>query len=292
MQLLCSLFLSPKHRYTSDRGRFPFVIGMSHRITTAACLIIGDEVLNAKIKDLNSYSFAKYCFELGIELRKVMVVPDESEEIVEAIRAMQRYDFIVTSGGIGPTHDDITYESLAKAYNLPLSIDKDTEMRMNRLAKNPPKDRPTLERQAALRMATFPTGPNVTKHFVAEDLWVPVVTIDHRVHVLPGIPRLFNRLLNGMMPLLLDRLDTRKYVRRYVSTKTSESGMAAPLSELQDRYGPEGVKIGSYPHIESSCNTVSVICNHDNDVSDKVVAEVIERVAGYEISAEEEAKLH
>lgn len=283
--------ISPRFNAVTNAG-LAFVISMAHRITTAACLIIGDEVLNAKIKDLNSYSFAKYCFELGIDLRSVMVVPDESEEIVAAIRSMQRYDFIVTSGGIGPTHDDITYEALAKAYNLPLKLDKDTEARMNLLAKNKPKDRPALERQAALRMATFPAGPNVTKYFVADDLWVPVVSIDHRVHVLPGIPRLFNRLLNGLMPFLLDRLDTRKCVRHYVSTQTSESGMATPLGEIQEKYAVHGVKIGSYPHMESGCNTVSIICNHDDDVSHAVVAEVIQQVGGYEISAEEEAKLH
>ncbi|KAK6539767.1 hypothetical protein TWF694_009961 [Orbilia ellipsospora] len=92
-------------------------------IQTAACLVIGDEVLNGKIVDTNSPWFAKFCFSLGLDLKRVEVIPDDEGDIVEAVRRMSgRYDIVVTSGGIGPTHDDITYPSIAKAYAISLNM--------------------------------------------------------------------------------------------------------------------------------------------------------------------------
>ncbi|KAG9074489.1 hypothetical protein FS749_013949, partial [Ceratobasidium sp. UAMH 11750] len=102
-------------------------LGKGKTIKTAACLVIGDEILNGKTHDSNSNYFAKFCFERGVALKRIEVIADIEEEIVEASRRMvQRYDFVVTSGGIGPTHDDITYSSLATAFNLPLALHRPT----------------------------------------------------------------------------------------------------------------------------------------------------------------------
>ncbi|KAG9074486.1 hypothetical protein FS749_013952, partial [Ceratobasidium sp. UAMH 11750] len=102
-------------------------LGNGKTIKTAACLVIGDEILNGKTHDSNSNYFAKFCFERGVALKRTEVIADIEEEIVEASRRMvQKYDFVVTSGGIGPTHDDITYSSLAIAFNLPLALHQPT----------------------------------------------------------------------------------------------------------------------------------------------------------------------
>jgi len=91
--------------------------------------------LNGKTKDTNSNFFAQFCFDLGIELKRIEVIADDEDEIIEAARRMTKnYDFVVTSGGIGPTHDDITYASLAKAFDLPLVHHKETMERMWTLA--------------------------------------------------------------------------------------------------------------------------------------------------------------
>lgn len=83
-----------------------------------SCLIIGDEVLNGKTKDTNSNFLAQFCFTAGIDLKRIEVIADDEEEIIEAARRMsEKYDWVISSGGIGPTHDDITYQSMAKAFN-------------------------------------------------------------------------------------------------------------------------------------------------------------------------------
>lgn len=262
----------------------------THRIRTAACLIIGDEVLNGKIRDSNSHYFAKYCFELGIEMRRVCVVPDEEQDIMSTLRDLSKYDFVVTTGGIGPTHDDITYEAVAKAYNLPLELDEETELKMNLLAKRKPAECPPDQRAAQLRMATLPKGPNVTRSYVMDDVWVPIVGIDHRVYIFPGIPQLFEKLLECMKPQILPRIDTPVLQRRFVSTTRSESEIAKALGEIQDEYRSVGVKIGSYPHMHLSRNTVSIICPEDADADlERIVHQVVEAVGGEEITAEEEA---
>jgi molybdenum cofactor synthesis domain-containing protein len=88
---------------------------------TAACLIIGDEVLNGKTKDSNSHYLSKLCFSYGIQLKRIEVIPDDCGDIVKSVKNLvAAHDFVFTSGGIGPTHDDITYKSIAKAFYMPL----------------------------------------------------------------------------------------------------------------------------------------------------------------------------
>ena len=93
-------------------------------VVTAAFLVIGDEILSGRTKDKNIGFVADYMTSLGIDLKEVRVVPDEQQEIVPAVNALRaRYDYVFTSGGIGPTHHDITAESVAAAFNVPLNLD-------------------------------------------------------------------------------------------------------------------------------------------------------------------------
>src|SRR5579859_7003269 len=94
------------------------------QVVTAAVLVIGDEILSGRTKDKNIGYIAEYLTALGIELREVRVVGDEEAEIVAAVNALRaRYDYVFTTGGIGPTHDDITAESIAKAFGVPIDHD-------------------------------------------------------------------------------------------------------------------------------------------------------------------------
>ncbi|ODV97706.1 hypothetical protein PACTADRAFT_78158 [Pachysolen tannophilus NRRL Y-2460] len=236
-------------------------------IKTAGCIVIGDEVLNSKIRDTNSQFFAKYCFGKGIDLKKISIIGDDELEIKNTVLEFdKKFDFIVTSGGIGPTHDDITYSSIAKAFNLPLEIDlfarEKLETHHSELIKNFNKE----QKEANLRMVTLPHGSNV-QTFYTQDLWVPIVNINNKLNILPGIPRLFERmLLEGIDPAIAKRLDPNlKFKSYYVNTKFPESRIAPILNKLikNDRFNQIDIKLGCYPHKDS--NTVSVTGRILND---------------------------
>ncbi|TKW50902.1 Uncharacterized protein CTA1_9377 [Colletotrichum tanaceti] len=269
-------------------------------IHTAACLIIGDEVLGGKTVDTNSAYMAKWCFSLGINLKRVEVIEDDEGEIVEAVRRMSdRYDFVVTSGGIGPTHDDITYQSIAKAFDLPLVLNQDAFERMKRLSKPHPNqphfdwdvDSPAL--QAKLRMVILPTDekrdPSKQFLFPHEDLWVPVNVVNGNIHILPGVPRLFEKLLDGLKPSIVPRLtdpEGKGLCRVLISTLLPESAVAGYLTQLAAKVEPKGVKVGSYPRWEQN-GTVTLV-GRDQAFIESIVDEVVEGVQGKRVYAEGE----
>lgn len=263
------------------------------RIRNAAIMVIGDEILNGKIKDTNSHHFAQYCFELGVDLQHISVVPDEESVIVETLKQLRsKFDFIVTSGGIGPTHDDKTYESIAQAYHLPLRLDDETVEKMNELSLHPPKNKPkgSSELKAQLRMARFPFGSSVHHHFVVSELWVPVVSVENKVYIFPGIPSLFKQLLEGLRPHIVERVSAPKLARKYVSTTTPESKMASILGEIHNRFQSKNVKIGSYPHFNDKRNTVSII-GPDEAILNEIVKEVMPQLENsHEITAADESR--
>lgn len=273
----------------------------SRTIHTAACLIIGDEVLGGKTVDTNSAYVAKFCFRLGIILRRIEVIADDQSEIVEAVRRMsQNYDFVVTSGGIGPTHDDITYESIASAFSLPLTLHEETVSKMRKLSKPHPSqvnfswDVPSPALTAKLRMARLPIDNSrpISSQvlFPVEELWVPVCCVNGNVHILPGVPRLFERLLDGLEPILLPRLqdsEAKGVTRILISTPLAESEMASYLADLAARVEKNGVKIGSYPRWGKSKNTVTLV-GKDIDFLESLVGEVETNVKGKRVFVEGE----
>ncbi|ETW77343.1 molybdenum cofactor biosynthesis protein [Heterobasidion irregulare TC 32-1] len=223
-------------------------LGKGRYIKTAAALIIGDEILNGKTLDKNSNYFARYCFENGIDLKKIEVIPDVEEDIIEASRRMvQKYDFVITSGGIGPTHDDITYASLAKSFNQSLAYHDETLRRMAAMSKNRPWVTQQTEEQkkARDRMALFPDCAEVL--FIAKDIWVPVIRLEGKLCVFPGIPSLFQKMLDGLTPFLPFPPASERPFRQQVFTSLPESSIAPYLTSLQERVKSEGVRVGSYP---------------------------------------------
>ncbi|KAM5438991.1 hypothetical protein McanCB56680_005162 [Microsporum canis] len=270
-------------------------------ICTAACLIIGDEVLGGKTVDTNSPHFAEYCFSLGIQLKRVEVIADEESEIIEAVRRMsEKYDFVVTSGGIGPTHDDITYQSIARAFNLPLVLHEKALERMRRLSKpqqagpNFDWDTPSDALTARLRMVHIPTDKDLPLEdqalFIDDDLWVPITVVNGNVYTLPGVPSLFRRLLAGLKPILLPRLvnpEGKGMHRILISTPLVESSVAAYLTDLAARVEPKGVKVGSYPRWGKRRNTVTLV-GADLEFLESLVPEVERNVEGRRVQREDE----
>jgi len=272
----------------------------TRKIRTAACLIIGDEVLGGKTVDTNSAYMAKFCFKLGMNLKRIEVIADDESEIIEAVRRMsENYDFIVTSGGIGPTHDDITYQSIGKAFGLKLKLHQESYEKMKKLSKPHPSqpnfswDEDTPARKAKLRMIELPYDDSRDDKsqviFPVEDLWVPVACINGNVHILPGVPRLFEKLLDGLKPLLLPRLiDPEKGIYRIIiSTPLPESAVAPYLTELAEKVEPKGVKVGSYPRWGKARNTVTLV-GRDQELLESLVAEVEKNVEGKRVKVEGE----
>lgn len=210
------------------------------------------------------------------------------------------YDFVVTSGGIGPTHDDITYQSIAKAFGLPLILHEVAHEKMKKLSRPHPSqkdfswDVDSAARRAKLRMIQLPYDKTLPDEdqviFASEDLWVPISVVNGNIHILPGIPRLFEKMLEGLKPRILPRLvdPEGKGVHRVLfSTPLAESEVADYLTQLSLKVESKGVKVGSYPRWGKSRNTVTLV-GKDKEYMESLVPEVAEGVEGRRIQVEGE----
>ncbi|KAM3481103.1 hypothetical protein MY8738_004641 [Beauveria namnaoensis] len=267
-------------------------------IQTAACLIIGDEVLGGK------------------RLKKIEVVEDDEADIIDAVRRLSTtYDFVVTRQVLQeahyiremsiissnqPSHDDITYQAIAKAFDLPLKIHDEAFKRMKLLAKPHPSqpkfnwDEDSPDLRAKMRMVYLPTDESrpLTDQFLftSEELWVPVSVVNGNVHILPGIPRLFTTLLDGIKPHILSRLvdpEGKGSHRVIIQTPFSESKVAGYLTDLAGRVEPKGVKVGSYPHWGRKFNTVTLV-GKDHAFLESLVDEVVKNVEGKRVYKQED----
>ncbi|KAJ2848818.1 hypothetical protein GGI22_005655, partial [Coemansia erecta] len=213
------------------------------------------EILNGKVLDINSHLFAKRCFELGVEMEKIEVVADKHEAICASIKQLSStHDIVFTSGGIGPTHDDITYSALARAFGSKLEYNAQTLDRMRDIMKDHhvahlPDPHGSPEQIAGARMALFPADATLT--FPCDEFWVPVVCIAGNVHVFPGIPKLFEKMVDAYLPGLVSTLSDKQHVQAFsralVGTWSRESVVAPVLTRLQDQYSQFGIRLGSYP---------------------------------------------
>ncbi|KAI9894617.1 MAG: hypothetical protein M1814_001972 [Vezdaea aestivalis] len=236
-----------------------------------------------------------------MDLKRIEVIADNEGEIIEATRRMSdNYDFVVTSGGIGPTHDDITYSSIAKGFGLKLTLHEGAFERMKRLSKphasqpNFSWDVPSPQLTAKKRMVELPIDSSRDEAsqvlFVDEKLWVPICVVNGNIHILPGVPRLFTALIEGMKPLLLPRLtdpEGKGIHRIMISTPQAESEVAPYLTELAARVDSKGIKVGSYPRWDKERNTVTLV-GRDRDFMESIVKEVEEAVQGRRVSVEGE----
>ncbi|KAH9043604.1 putative molybdopterin binding domain-containing protein [Lactarius hengduanensis] len=216
-------------------------------------------VLNGKTLDRNSNYFARYCFENGIELKRIEVIPDEEDEIIEASRRMvQKYDFVITTGGIGPTHDDITYASLAKAFNQPLVHHAETLHRMTEMSKHRSwvHTQDEEQRRAREKMALFPADAETL--FVASDIWVK-----RKLCVFPGIPSLFQKDAGRVEGISTLPPSSERPFRHQIFTSLPESSIAPYLTSLQKRVKEEGVSVGSYPLIRKGVYVSLIGQNED-----------------------------
>ncbi|KRA45641.1 competence/damage-inducible protein A [Devosia sp. Root635] len=204
---------------------------------TAALLVIGDEILSGRTKDVNIGATADFCTDLGIELREVRVVSDETDDIVDAVNALRaRYTYVFTTGGIGPTHDDITADAIAKAFGVALPINPEARAMLEaRWAQTG-----TKVNEARLRMARIPEGAMLIVNSVSA---APGFRIGN-VHVMAGVPVIMRAMLEALVPVLKGG---RKVLSVTVKAAVGEGTLGGPLGALQEQY-PD-VKMGSYPQM-------------------------------------------
>jgi molybdenum cofactor synthesis domain-containing protein len=201
---------------------------------TAAILVIGDEILSGRTKDKNIGYIAEYLSGMGINLREVRVVPDVEEEIIAALDALRhRYTYVFTTGGIGPTHDDITADAVAKAFGVALPEDpRAVELLLQRIK---PEDLNAARR----RMARIPEGASLVQNAVSK---APGFLLGN-VIVMAGVPAVMHAMLDDVAPRL--RTGTRLTVESLDAMGLPEGAYAAGLGDVAQTHA--GVSIGSYP---------------------------------------------
>jgi molybdenum cofactor synthesis domain-containing protein len=212
--------------------------GAAKEIVTAALLVIGDEILSGRTKDKNVGYIAEYLTALGIDLKEVRVVGDEESAIVDALNALRhRHTYVFTTGGIGPTHDDITADSVAKAFGVSIDVDP----RALAILQERIKATGAEMNEARMRMTRIPKGADLVLNKVsgAPGFWL------ENVIVMAGVPTIMQAMLDEVSPKLKTGV---RMLSETVRADTREGDIGSQLGEIA-KANPE-VAIGSYPFFD------------------------------------------
>ncbi|MDX8397107.1 MAG: molybdopterin-binding protein [Mariprofundaceae bacterium] len=224
---------------------------------SAAILVIGNEVLSGRTREANAYLAAQELFKKGCKLHEVVIVPDRKADIIDHLnRLRHNYDAVITSGGIGPTHDDITMDAIAESFGVAL-LEHDATMKKMHAHYG------TDLNAGRRRMARLPEG---AKPIICEASFMPGAHINN-VYVLAGVPSIFESQLNTF----LHHFGGKPYIRHEIDVNLAESCFAKALSDIQDQF-PD-VEIGSYPRLcgDKACGK---ICLSSQDLSSLEQAEL------------------
>lgn len=245
----------------------------------AALMIIGDEILSGSIQDTNTPWLATFLRARGVDLIRVEMVPDSYEDIADSLHRLRSKvsddGFVFTSGGIGPTHDDITYDAIAKALGLRIELHAETHERM----KVHYKERGLELNESRLRMAHLPTPCKVLPP--SKDIWVPLCNVGGNVYILPGIPRLFSAMIEN-------HGDTFKgpgeIFTKELYSALGEGDFGEALRKVASEGRFQAVRIGSYPNTKWSMSPGA-----DNEGLDYRVKIVVEGRVKEDVEAASEA---
>jgi molybdenum cofactor synthesis domain-containing protein len=216
-----------------------------NRAPTAAIIVIGDEVLSGKVEEQNARFLVRELRKLGVAVRRIEVVPDVTPEIAAAVRAASpAYDHVFTSGGVGPTHDDVTMAAIAAAFGVPVVRDA----YLADLIREVSGDR-FFERD--LRVADVPEGALLLLGEGGQQARWPVVAMQN-VYVLPGVPSILQR----KFAMIRERFRTAPFVTRRLYSQECEGAIADALDRAATDF--PSVAIGSYPHLDATDHKVLV----------------------------------
>jgi molybdenum cofactor synthesis domain-containing protein len=227
---------------------------------TAAIIVIGDEVLSGKVEELNARFLVRELRSLGVAVRRIEIIPDVTDTIVAAVRsASAAFDHVFTSGGIGPTHDDLTIPAIATAFGVPA-------VRHPELAD---MIRAVSQQERNLRMADIPEGATLLRGpGTAESCW-PVIAI-HNVYVLPGVPSILQR----KFAMIRERFRGAPFFSRAVYSQAGEGVIADMLDKAAADF--PAVAIGSYPHIDATDHKVMITLDgRDKALVDRACDQIV-----------------
>lgn len=228
---------------------------------TACALVIGNEVLSGRTRDENLHWIAKRCTEIGIRLAEARILPDVEEVIVEAINDCRgKYHYVFTTGGIGPTHDDITAACVARAFGVKIERRKEAVKLLETFIKKENLN------EARLKMAEMPVGAELVYNPVSK---APGFRMEN-VYVMAGVPSIMRAMFNGFAGSLISG---KRVLSQSVACYLPEGAVAKGLEEIQVRH--PNVDVGSYPFMRSGkfgCTLVSR--GVDQDELDQVVMKI------------------
>ena len=235
---------------------------------TAAMLVIGDEILSGRTQDANFAYVAKFLGALGIDLKEGRVVADVEDDIVAAVNALRvRYSYVFTSGGIGPTHDDITADAIARAFGVGIDFHPEA------LAMLGARYKPGEFNDMRKRMARIPDGATLITNTVST---APGFQIDN-VFVMAGVPMIFRAMLEDVAPRLTRGVPV---VSTTISARVAEGRMAAALAKVQESH--QAVAIGSYPFYREDGFGVQLVVRGRDREAVEAAAQAIEAAVKHE----------
>tara|TARA_B100000959_G_scaffold219248_1_gene231517 strand:+ start:268 stop:1023 length:756 start_codon:yes stop_codon:yes gene_type:complete len=234
----------------------------ANKKVSAAIIVIGNEILSGRTQDVNVITISNWLNDLGIKLEEVRIIPDKEDSIVKTVNEIRRkFNYIFTTGGIGPTHDDITSQSIAKAFNLSYTYHKEAftilkkyygEKKFNKGRKKMAK----LPKNALLIYNPSSAAPG----FIIDN-----------VHCLPGVPSILKSMLGGLKNRVIGG---RKIFSETLNLITVESEIAFPLQKVQNKFND--TEIGSYPFFNKGKIGVSiVICSTEKELIKKCSKEIL-----------------
>ena len=228
---------------------------------TSAILIIGNEILSGRTVDKNTSFIAKWLGDLGISVEEVKIIPDKEDVIISSLNELRKkYQYVFTTGGIGPTHDDITSESVAKALGKKYGYNKEAYAILEKYYAK------SEFNEGRKKMAKMPEGANLIYN---EQGSAPAFYIEN-VFVLPGIPSYVELMLPQLKKVLVSG---KKIISLSCDAKVRESSIAVDLSKIQDKYFD--IDIGSYPYAqESGFGTVLIMRGVDEKRANECKTEV------------------
>ena len=220
------------------------------KVITSGIIIIGNEVLSGRTKDINTSTIAKWLNSLGIEVKEVRVIPDVEETIIETVNSLRKkFNYIFTTGGIGPTHDDITAESVSKAFNVEYGFHKEAYSILEKYYK------PGEFNEGRQKMAKMPVR---AKLILNPTSGAPGFFIDN-VFCLPGVPSILQSIIGGLNNMLIGG---DPILNITISLRTVESEIAKSITEIQKKN--KEVEIGSYPFFRAGKLGVSLVLRSSN----------------------------
>ena len=213
--------------------------------TNAAILIIGNEILSGRTQDINTSTLALWLNSIGVKVQEVKVIPDIEETIVNSVNQLRKiYDYVFTTGGIGPTHDDITAQSVAKAFNLDYEMHKEGYKILEKHYK------PGEFNEGRQRMIWMPKD---AKLILNPTSGAPGFNVEN-VFCLPGVPSILKSMLGGLKN---DIIGGDPILSHTINLRTVESEIANSLTKVQDNN--KDVEIGSYPFFRAGKLGVAIV---------------------------------